>query len=333
MLFKTRNFDDAKTVLTVQDLTVSLPPAAKAPPVLNRINLTIRAGETVCLVGESGSGKSVTSLAIMGLLPKDALFVTGGKITLSDTDLLAQPASAMQDIRARRVAMIFQEPMTALNPVMRVGDQIEEVLESHTSLSADERRKRVIDIMEQVHLPDVERIHRSYPHQLSGGQRQRIMIAMALVLEPELLIADEPTTALDVTVQANLLALLADLRRDMGVAIVLITHDLGVVAQVCDRTLVLYGGQSMELGPTASVIGQPIHPYTQGLLAARPRWEGDRTAPLAALPGHPPDLADLPQGCPFAARCPEAQAHCVQRRSLLRNVGDRVVACHLRGQD
>ena len=135
------------------------------------------------------------------------------------------------------------------------------------------------------------------------------------------------------TVQANLLALLADLRRDMGVAIVLITHDLGVVAQVCDRTLVLYGGQSMELGPTASVIGQPIHPYTQGLLAARPRWEGDRTAPLAALPGHPPDLADLPQGCPFAARCPEGQAHCVQRRSLLRNVGDRVVACHLRGQD
>ena len=281
MLFKTRNFDDAKTVLTVSDLTVSLPDAAKAPPVLNRISLTIRQGETVCLVGESGSGKSVTSLAIMGLLPKDALFVAGGKITLSDTDLLEQSPSAMQDIRARRVAMIFQEPMTALNPVMRVGDQIEEVLESHTSLSADERRARVIDIMEQVHLPDVERIHRSYPHQLSGGQRQRIMIAMALVLEPELLIADEPTTALDVTTQQQILSLIAELQEKHGTAVLFITHDMGVVAEIADTVYVMKSGDLVEHAPIETLLRAPKQDYTQNLLRAVPSLipRAPRTAP------------------------------------------------------
>jgi peptide/nickel transport system ATP-binding protein len=270
MLFKTRNFDAAKTVLTVQDLTVSLPPAAKSPPVLNRISLSIRAGETVCLVGESGSGKSVTSLAIMGLLPKDALFVTGGKITLSDTDLLAQSQNAMQDIRARRVAMIFQEPMTALNPVMRVGDQIEEVLESHTDMTSDARRKRVIDIMEQVHLPDVERIYHSYPHQLSGGQRQRIMIAMALVLEPELLIADEPTTALDVTTQQQILSLIAELQDKHGTAVLFITHDMGVVAEIADTVYVMKNGDLVEHAPIETLLRDPKQDYTQKLLRAVP---------------------------------------------------------------
>jgi peptide/nickel transport system ATP-binding protein len=270
MLFKTRNFDAAKTVLTVQDLTVSLPPAAKSPPVLNRISLSIRAGETVCLVGESGSGKSVTSLAIMGLLPKDALFVTGGKITLSDTDLLAQSQNAMQDIRARRVAMIFQEPMTALNPVMRVGDQIEEVLESHTDMTSDARRKRVIDIMEQVHLPDVERIYHSYPHQLSGGQRQRIMIAMALVLEPELLIADEPTTALDVTTQQQILSLIAELQDKHGTAVLFITHDMGVVAEIADTVYVMKNGDLVEHAPIETLLRAPRQDYTQKLLRAVP---------------------------------------------------------------
>ena len=250
MLFKTRNFDDAKTVLTVDNLTVSLPPAAKAPPVLNGISLTIRAGETVCLVGESGSGKSVTSLAVMGLLSKDALFVTGGKITLSGTDLLAQSPAAMQDIRARRVAMIFQEPMTALNPVMRVGDQIEEVLESHTDMTSDARRKRVIDIMEQVHLPDVERIYRSYPHQLSGGQRQRIMIAMALVLEPELLIAE--------------------LQEKHGTAVLFITHDMGVVAEIADTVYVMKNGDLVEHAPIETLLRAPRQDYTQKLLRAVP---------------------------------------------------------------
>ena len=295
------------------------------------ISFTLHAGETRGIVGESGSGKSQTAMAIMGLLADNAR--TRGRIVFDGQDLLTLPERKRRKIRGARIGMVFQDPMTSLNPYLRIGLQMAEVLETHRDLQRDAALAESQRMLEAVQLADAKQKLRAYPHELSGGQRQRVMVAMTLLTQPALLLADEPTTALDVTVQANLLALLADLRRDMGVAIVLITHDLGVVAQVCDRTLVLYGGQSMELGPTASVIGQPIHPYTQGLLAARPRWEGDRTAPLAALPGHPPDLADLPQGCPFAARCPEAQAHCVQRRSLLRNVGDRVVACHLRGQD
>lgn len=284
MLFKTRTFEDAKTVLTVEDLTVSLPAAAKVPPVLNKISLQIRAGETVCLVGESGSGKSVTSLAVMGLLPKDALFVTGGSINLSGTDLLTQTPNAMQDIRARRVAMIFQEPMTALNPVMRVGDQIDEVLESHTDMSSEARRKRVMAIMEDVHLPDVERIYRSYPHQLSGGQRQRIMIAMALVLEPELLIADEPTTALDVTTQKQILSLIAELQEKHGTAVLFITHDMGVVAEIADTVYVMKNGDLVENAPIETLLRAPKQDYTQKLLravpslvprAARPAPDGD----------------------------------------------------------
>ena len=298
---------------------------------VNDLSFTLHAGETPGIVGESGSGKSQTAMAIMGLLADNAR--TRGRIVFDGQDLLTLPERKRRKIRGARIGMVFQDPMTSLNPYLRIGLQMAEVLETHRDLQRDAALAESQRMLEAVQLADAKQKLRAYPHELSGGQRQRVMVAMTLLTQPALLLADEPTTALDVTVQANLLALLADLRRDMGVAIVLITHDLGVVAQVCDRTLVLYGGQSMELGPTASVIGQPIHPYTQGLLAARPRWEGDRTAPLAALPGHPPDLADLPQGCPFAARCPEAQAHCVQRRSLLRNVGDRVVACHLRGQD
>ena len=298
---------------------------------VNDLSFTLHAGETLGIVGESGSGKSQTAMAIMGLLADNAR--TRGRIVFDGQDLLTLPERKRRKIRGARIGMVFQDPMTSLNPYLRIGLQMAEVLETHRDLQRDAALAESQRMLEAVQLADARQKLRAYPHELSGGQRQRVMVAMTLLTQPALLLADEPTTALDVTVQANLLALLADLRRDMGVAIVLITHDLGVVAQVCDRTLVLYGGQSMELGPTASVIGQPIHPYTQGLLAARPRWEGDRTAPLAALPGHPPDLADLPQGCPFAARCPEAQAHCVQRRSLLRNVGDRVVACHLRGQD
>ena len=298
---------------------------------VNDLSFTLHAGETLGIVGESGSGKSQTAMAIMGLLADNAR--TRGRIVFDGQDLLTLPERKRRKIRGGRIGMVFQDPMTSLNPYLRIGLQMAEVLETHRDLQRDAALAESQRMLEAVQLADARQKLRAYPHELSGGQRQRVMVAMTLLTQPALLLADEPTTALDVTVQANLLALLADLRRDMGVAIVLITHDLGVVAQVCDRTLVLYGGQSMELGPTASVIGQPIHPYTQGLLAARPRWEGDRTAPLAALPGHPPDLADLPQGCPFAARCPEAQAHCVQRRSLLRNVDDRVVACHLRGQD
>ncbi len=219
MIFKNRNFENAPTVLEISDLTVKLAGNSNAKPVLNGISLKIRKGETVCLVGESGSGKSVTSLSIMGLLPKGALEPAGGQINLEGKNLLDLGPQAMRAIRARKISMIFQEPMTALNPVLRVGEQIEEVLRTHLNLSSSERKARVLNIMEQVHLPDIDRVYRSYPHQLSGGQRQRIMIAIALVLEPQLLIADEPTTALDVTTQKQILSLIAELQEKHGLQV------------------------------------------------------------------------------------------------------------------
>ena len=269
MPFKTGNFDAAEVVLTARDLTVTLPETPGNPAVLKSIDVTIRAGETVCLVGESGSGKSVTSLAVMGLLPQ-ALRVAGGSIHLQGRDLLALSRAQMRDLRAARVAMIFQEPMTALNPVLRVGDQIMEVMELHTRLSAAERRRRAIAIMEQVHLPDVERIFRSYPHQLSGGQRQRIMIAMALVLEPALLIADEPTTALDVTTQRQILSLIDELQQKHGTAVLFITHDMGVVAEIADTVYVMKQGEIVESGPVETLLRAPQADYTQKLLRAVP---------------------------------------------------------------
>lgn len=270
MTFKTRNFDEASGVLDVRGLTVRLLGNQHAAPVLDRVSFTIRRGETACLVGESGSGKSVTSLSIMGLLPKGALAAAGGQIMLEDRNLLELGPQAMREIRARRISMVFQEPMTALNPVMRVGDQIEEVLDNHVRLSAREKKARVIDIMDQVHLPDVERIYRSYPHQLSGGQRQRIMIAMALILEPQLLIADEPTTALDVTTQKQILSLIAELQEKHGTAVLFITHDMGVVAEIADTVHVMKHGQIVEHAPVQTLLRNPRNDYTKKLLQAVP---------------------------------------------------------------
>ena len=249
MKFKSRDFTDSKVVLDVRDLSVRLPNQPQLRPILDGVSLQIRAGETACLVGESGSGKSVTSLAVMGLLPKDALRVTGGSITLSGRTLLQLSQKEMREARARNMAMIFQEPMTALNPVMRVGDQIEEVLKVHGDMPQKERQQRVLAIMEQVHLPNVRRIYASYPHQLSGGQRQRIMIAMALILEPELLIADEPTTALDVTTQGQILKLIAELQEKQDTAVLFITHDMGVVAEIADSVHVMKDGQFVKHAP------------------------------------------------------------------------------------
>jgi peptide/nickel transport system ATP-binding protein len=270
MRFKKRSFDGAATVLEVKDLTVKLVDNETAPPVLDRVSLSIRSGETACLVGESGSGKSVTSLAIMGLLPKGALAATGGGIELEGKDLLELSPQAMRELRASRISMVFQEPMTALNPVMRVGDQIEEVLDTHARLPAREKKRRVIDIMNQVHLPDVERIYRSYPHQLSGGQRQRIMIAMALILEPQLLIADEPTTALDVTTQKQILSLIAELQERHGTAVLFITHDMGVVAEIADTVHVMHQGRIVEQAPVEKLLSAPREDYTKRLLKAVP---------------------------------------------------------------
>ncbi|KXF74769.1 microcin ABC transporter ATP-binding protein [Paramesorhizobium deserti] len=270
MRFKTRNFDGVPSVLEIKDLTVRLVGNRQATPVLDRVSVTIRQGETVCLVGESGSGKSVTSLSVMGLLPKGALVATGGRIELEGRNLLELSPQAMREIRARKISMIFQEPMTALNPVIRVGAQIEEVLDTHVKLPAREKKARVLDIMNQVHLPDVERIYRSYPHQLSGGQRQRIMIAMALILEPQLLIADEPTTALDVTTQQQILSLIAELQEKHGTAVLFITHDMGVVAEIADTVQVMRHGQIAERAPVEELLRHPKHEYTRELLKAVP---------------------------------------------------------------
>ncbi|MCL4161559.1 UNVERIFIED_CONTAM: hypothetical protein GTU68_025282, partial [Idotea baltica] len=254
----------------MRKLEVGLTGRPNAPLVLNEIDLDIRAGETHCLVGESGSGKSVTSLAAMGLLPKDALEIRGGLIDLQGFEITNATASQMRELRARRIAMIFQEPMTALNPVLRVGEQIEEVLNMHTDLSQSEAKKRTIDMMEQVHLPDVERIYSAFPHQLSGGQRQRIMIAMALILDPDLLIADEPTTALDVTTQLQILKLIAEMQERQGTAVLFITHDMGVVAEIADTVSVMQKGRIVERAPIRDLLTNPQEDYTKKLLSAVP---------------------------------------------------------------
>ena len=270
MRFRSRDFSGAAQVLKIRQLRVGLTGRPDAPPVLDGIDLDIRAGETHCLVGESGSGKSVTSLAAMGLLPKGALEVTGGRIALGDFEITAASPAQMRELRARKIAMIFQEPMTALNPVLRVGDQIEEVLQMHTDLSGAEAKARVLDIMEQVHLPDVQRIYLAFPHQLSGGQRQRIMIAMALVLDPDLLIADEPTTALDVTTQQQILKLIDEMQDRHGTAVLFITHDMGVVAEIADTVSVMQHGKIVERAPIRTLLTHPQEAYTRKLLSAVP---------------------------------------------------------------
>ncbi|EAP83733.1 ABC transporter ATP-binding protein [Sulfitobacter sp. EE-36] len=279
MEFKSKDFTDAKRVLKIRGLTVGLAGRPKAEPVLRGIDLDIRAGETHCLVGESGSGKSVTSLTAMGLLPKDALEIQGGSIDLEGIEITQAKPAQMRALRARRIAMIFQEPMTALNPVLRVGEQIEEVLNMHSDLSRAEAKARTIDMMEQVHLPDVERIYAAFPHQLSGGQRQRIMIAMALILDPDLLIADEPTTALDVTTQLQILKLIAEMQERHGTAVLFITHDMGVVAEIADTVSVMQKGRIVESAPIRQLLTAPKEDYTRKLLQAVPNL--DPRAPRA----------------------------------------------------
>src|SRR5919201_6750594 len=258
------------TVLDIDNLVVSLGKGAKGPRIIDGVSLQVRQRETLCLVGESGSGKSVTSLTVMGLLQKGALTPTGGSVKLVGEELLTATDRRLRQLRATRMAMIFQEPMTALNPVVPVGRQIDEVLRAHTALDARARKRRILDMMEQVRLPDVARIFASYPHRLSGGQRQRIMIAMALVLEPKLLIADEPTTALDVTTQKQILTLIRDLQRDHGTAVLFITHDMGVVAEIADRVAVMRQGRLVETGTLHAILRTPAMEYTRNMLASVP---------------------------------------------------------------
>jgi len=292
-----------RTVLDVRGLTVELPtPAGWIRPV-NDVSFSLEAGETLGIVGESGSGKTILSLALMGLEPQGARHTGQALLNAPDSrDLLKSSPEELRTIRGRDIAMIFQEPMTALNPVVRVGDQIAEAVRVHESpIGEKEIQRRVLASLERAAMPDPVRRARQYPHQLSGGLRQRVMIAMALAANPRILIADEPTTALDVTVQKQILELLATLRRELQLSMLFITHDLGVVAQVADRIAVMYAGRIVEYGPVLEVLRAPRHPYTAGLLRAAPRLVREKLTPI---PGTVPSLSSLPAGCSFAPRCP-----------------------------
>jgi peptide/nickel transport system ATP-binding protein len=290
-------------LLELQNLTVEFPSARGPVAAVREISLSVAPGETLALVGESGSGKSVTALAIMGLLPPQARL--SGGVLFEGRNLAAARPAELQSLRGRRMAMIFQEPMTALNPVMRIGDQIAEAVHAHDStLTRAQARERAIQALREVAIPSPERRWRDYPHQLSGGQRQRVMIAMAIVNRPALLIADEPTTALDVTVQAQILELLAELRRRLGLAMLFVSHDLAVVSRVSHRIAVMYAGRVVESGAARQLFESPAHPYTRGLLGSIPTLKTDRNRPLHAIEGAVPSPGALPQGCSFAPRCP-----------------------------
>ncbi len=296
---------------------------------VNGISFSLDRGQTLGIVGESGSGKSQSVLAMMGLLAPNGRAT--GEVLYQGKNLLSMPMPDLNRIRGNRVAMIFQDPMTSLNPYLTVERQMTEVLEFHKGMTRREAKVRAIQALDAVKMPEAARRVEMYPHEFSGGMRQRVMIAMALLCEPDVLVADEPTTALDVTVQAQILILMRELQRDFGTAIVMITHDLGVVAGLCDEVLVLYGGQVMEQGSAEAIFYRPSHPYTAGLLAAVPRME-DGDAPMLAIPGAPPNMAKLPAGCPFTERCQMALPKCGTQRPVFGpSTHDSAVlrACHL----
>jgi peptide/nickel transport system ATP-binding protein len=289
------------TLLQVQDLSVELQTHRGPAYAVRDVSFTLERGDTLGLIGESGCGKSITAMALLGLLPENARVT--GSILFEGKELVGRSERDMCALRGDRIGMIFQEPMTALNPVHTVGRQVGEPLRLHRGLSASDARKEAIALLDRVGIPDAAKRVDAYPHQFSGGQRQRITIAMALACGPDLLIADEPTTALDVTIQRQILDLIRELVAERGMALMLISHDLGVIAQNVQRMLVMYGGTVVESGPTSAVFANRMHPYTLGLFAARPGLRAARGQRLATIPGTVPELVDLPKGCPFAGRC------------------------------
>jgi oligopeptide/dipeptide ABC transporter ATP-binding protein len=315
-------------LLSIEDLVVDFSTDDGLVHAVRGVSLTVRAGEIVAVVGESGSGKSVTAMSILGLVRTPPGVIRDGRVLLRGEDLRAASAERLREIRGGEVAMIFQDPMTALNPVMTVGRQIAEALRLHDrDLGADEARTRVVALLRKVGVPDAEKRYGQYPHEFSGGMRQRAMIAMAIANDPDLLIADEPTTALDVTIQAQVLDLLRTAQRDTGAATILITHDLGVVAELADRVVVLYAGRVMEEADVGELFARPRHPYTAGLLSSVPR--ADLDGELRSIPGSPPNMVDPPSGCPFHPRCPMARERCRTERPEPYDLGDgRRSACH-----
>lgn len=321
----TANADHGQILLELSDLTLRF--RGQENDVVQGVNLRVRRGEVLCVVGESGCGKSVTSMALMGLLPPKLSQISTGKLVFDDRtwDLASEQLPA--SVRGNRIAMIFQEPMTSLNPVFRIGDQVAEVVQRHSEATSDQAMARALEMLGRVGIADPERRLREYPHQLSGGMRQRVMIAMALANDPDVLIADEPTTALDVTIQAQILDLIRALRDETGMGTVMITHDLGVVAEIADTVAVMYAGQVVEQGPVRDVFDNPQHPYTIGLMSAMPRF--DRPGePLAIVPGTVPTISNMPDGCRFRTRCAFATETCRARPDLQEQGAEHAVACH-----
>jgi oligopeptide transport system ATP-binding protein len=301
-------------LLEINDLRVQFQTNDGIVNAVNGITLALDRGGALGIVGESGSGKSQLAFAVMGLLARNGRAT--GSVRFDGQEILNAPLSVINRVRARKIAMIFQDPMTSLNPYMRVSDQMAEVLVHHKGMSKDQAAKECVRMLDAVKIPDAAGRVRLYPHEFSGGMRQRVMIAMALLCKPDLVIADEPTTALDVTVQAQIMQLLGDLRKDFGMATILITHDLGVVAGFCDEVVVMYGGQVMEQSPVDPLFATPSHPYTRGLLHALPRVDHDGDE-LASIPGTPPNMMRPPKGCPFAPRCDFEVESCTQAFSPL----------------
>ena len=308
--------EQRQPMLEVTQLTTAL--GSRGPEILSGVDLTLRSGEVLGVVGESGSGKSMLALSIMGLLPHP-IAVRAGRVRLEGRDLLPLPAREMRALRGKEIAMIFQEPMTSLNPVMRVGQQLGEVLRWKLNLRGNAARAEGIALLRRVEMPDPQRQIDAYPHELSGGMRQRVMIAMALAGRPRLLVADEPTTALDVTIQAQILDLVRKIQRDDGMSVLLITHDLGVIAEMCDRVAVMYAGRVVEFGSVLDIFDRPAHPYTRGLLASRPSISAGNQW-LSTIEGTVPALGQMGEGCSFAPRCQLARAAC-REVPPLREVG------------
>jgi peptide/nickel transport system ATP-binding protein len=315
------------SLLDVQDLSVRFDTDDGAVHAVDRLAYSLDAGEVLGIVGESGCGKSVSAMSLLQLLPETARVT--GTAEFDGVDLIAAPVSRVRRIRGREIAFVFQEPMTSLNPSFRVGNQLSEVLRRHLGLDRKAARGRAVELLDLVRIPAPERRVDEYPHQLSGGMRQRVMIAMALACDPKILIADEPTTALDVTIQAGILDLMRDIRERLGTAIILITHNLGVVADIADRVIVMYAGRKVEEAPVQELYEHPQHPYTIGLLGAIPRPGGaDEQGRLREIPGRVPSLAELPAACAFAPRCPRADDRTRSEQPLLRTVREgHLVAC------
>jgi peptide/nickel transport system ATP-binding protein len=319
-----------EAILTVRDLRTEFQVEHGTVQVLEGVSFDVPKGKTLGIVGESGCGKSVTATSIMGLLPRPYGRVNGGEINFNGLNLATLPKEEFYKVRGNRISMIFQEPMTALNPVQCVGKQIAEVYQLHKpDLDDSQRREKALQMLIKVGIPEPEKRYDEFPHQLSGGMRQRVMIAIALACEPDVLIADEPTTALDVTIQAQILDLMQKLQDENGMSIIFITHDLGVVAEMCDEVVVMYAGKVVEQADVFTLFESPQHPYTQGLLSSIPRLDDVPKTELATIPGQVPSLADMPKGCRFSTRCDRATDQCEQSPPLISTGPEHKAACWL----